>query len=255
MNYKLVVLLLFLIFMYCTPPPSGVSITDNKWHLNGNILNPGTSVEGLLINVRIVNATFEDKSDPIFNADENTDEFISAIPAYKAMGVNAFTLNLQGGMPGYEGAVNSAFKSDGTLNADYTARIERVIRECDAQDMIVILGLFYQRQDQILRDTLAVKNAVVSSITWITQKGFSNVLIEIANEFPHGGFDYELIRSDEGMARLIRLAKETNPDLLVSASGLGNGVLPPEVIKASDYLLIHFNGTPVGDIPARINDL
>ena len=48
------------------------------------------------------------------------------------------------------------------------------------------------------------------------------------------------------------LAKKTAPDLLVSTSGIGNGRLADEVARASDFLLIHFNGTGVGDIPERI---
>jgi hypothetical protein len=252
---KLVVPALALFLLNCNPQPTGVSLVDGKWHFNGSILNPGTPAEGLMINVRLVNATFEDSRDSTFNADQNCDNFIEVIPVYKSLGVNAITLNVQGGMPGYEGAVNSAFASEGSLKQHYFDRVERVIRECEANDMIVILGLFYQRQDQLLQDSSAVKQAVVNGINWITEKGFQNVLVELANEFPHGGFDHDLIRTDAGMAELIRLAKKTNPQLLVSASGLGNGTLSPRVIAASDFLLIHFNGTPVEEIPARINDL
>jgi len=51
---------------------------------------------------------------------------------------------------------------------------------------------------------------------------------------------------------LIRLAKETAPGLLVSASGYGDGKVHTEVAEASDYLLPHWNGTTVGQIPERI---
>ena len=37
-----------------------VSIVDGKWHLNGKVTYPGATAEGLLMNVRMVNATFED---------------------------------------------------------------------------------------------------------------------------------------------------------------------------------------------------
>ena len=47
--------------------------------------------------------------------DANTARFIARIPDYVAHGVRAFTVCLQGGMPGYEGAVNSAFQPDGSL--------------------------------------------------------------------------------------------------------------------------------------------
>ena len=76
-------------------------------------------------------------------------------------GVNAFTLSLQGGMPGYEGALNSAFEPDGSLRESYLARVARVIEACDRAGLVVILGCFYQRQDQVLADEAAVRAAVV----------------------------------------------------------------------------------------------
>jgi len=38
-----------------------ISIEDGQWHLNGGLMYPGTPAEGLLMNVRMVNAVFEDK--------------------------------------------------------------------------------------------------------------------------------------------------------------------------------------------------
>jgi hypothetical protein len=80
-------------------------------------------------------------------------------------------------------------------------------------------------------------------------------MLEIANEYPHGGFDHKILRSPEGEAELIRLAKKTWPELLVSTSGIGNGRLDPIAAKASDFLLIHYNGVPVEQIPERIEAL
>lgn len=37
-----------------------VSIADGKWRLNGEVAYRGTKAEGLLMNVRMVNAVFED---------------------------------------------------------------------------------------------------------------------------------------------------------------------------------------------------
>ena len=204
------------------------------------------------MNVRMVNATFEDRRKPDFDAEANTDRFIARIPDYAAQGVNAFTLCLQGGMPGYEGAVNSAFEPDGSLRPAYLARVERVIRACDRHGMVVILGLYYQRQSAILRDEAAVRAGVVNAARWVRERGFQNVLLEIANEYPHNGFVHALIRDPKGQASLIRLAKETAPGLLVSASGYGDGKIHAEVAEAADFLLPHWNGTKVEQIPARI---
>jgi CubicO group peptidase (beta-lactamase class C family) len=232
-----------------------VSIKDTRWHLNGHLTYPAAQAEGLLMNVRMVNAVFEDRKRPDFDADGNTDEFIAAIPDYVAHGVRAFTVNLQGGAPGYEGAVNSAFNPDGSLRKGYLQRVRRVIEACDRSGVAVILGCYYQRQDQILKDAQAVRAGVVNVVRWITESGFSNVVLEIANEFNHSGFDHAILKEPEGQVELIRLAKKTSPKLLVSTSGLGDGRLPDDVARASDFLLIHFNGTKLDDIPKRIQAL
>jgi len=207
----------------------------------------------------MVNAVFEDHNRPDFDPEANTDEFIAALPEYIRHGVRAFTLNLQGGFPDYEGALNSAFETDGTLRAEYLARVERVIEACDREGAAVILGCFYQRQDQVLRDEAAVRNGVVNVVGWLAERGFTNVLLEIANEFGHGGFDYGLLRSVEGQVELIELARQAAAEhgypLLVSTSGLGDARVGNRVAEASDFLLVHLNSTPLAEIPNRLGAL
>jgi len=237
------------------PERTRVSIKDTRWHLNGRPTYPETQVEGLLMNVRMVNSVFEDRERTEFDAERNTDRFIATIPDYAAQGVRAFTLNLQGGFPGYEGAVNSAFNPDGSLRKGYLQRVKRVIETCDRNGVVVILGCYYQRQDQILKDAQAVRAGVVNAARWIAESDFSNVVLEIANEFNHSGFDHAILGKPEGQVEFIRLAKKTSPKLPVSTSGLGDGRLPDNVAQASDFLLIHFNGTKLDDIPKRIQAL
>jgi hypothetical protein len=234
-------------------PHTRVGIADGRWQVNGRPTNPGSMAEGLLMNVRMVNAAFEDRvKHTEFDPDTNTARFIACIPDYAEHGVNAFTICLQGGMPGYEGAVNSAFDPDGSLRFAYLARVERVIRACDQQGVVVILGLYYQRQSAILRDDAAIRAGVVNTARWVRERGFRNVLLEIANEYPHKGFAHALIRDPKTQAALIRLARQTAPGLLVSTSGYGDGRIAPEVAEAADFLLPHWNSTTVEQIPARI---
>lgn len=232
-----------------------VSIRKDKWLINGKLTYEGAPAEGLLMNVRMVNATFEDRKKPEFDSTENLDRFLEALPRYVAHGVRAFTFNLQGGMPGYEGAVNSAFNPDGTHRPRYLKRIERVIDACDRHGCVVILGCFYQRQDQILTDEKAVRRAVVNTAQWIKSKGYTHVLLEISNEFDHGGFDHDILKQTQGQVTLIRLAQKIHPGLLVSTSGLGYGRIPAKIAEAADFLLPHYNGTKLADIPKRIETL
>lgn len=233
-------------------PQTHIAIVDGRWHLNGQVTYPGAPAEGRLMNVRMVNSTFEDRNEPDFDAEANTNRFIAQIPEYAACGVRAFTLCLQGGMPGYEGAVNTAFNADGSLRPDYLRRVGRVIETCDRHGVAVILTCFYQRQDQILRDEDAVRAGLVNAVEWIRTRGFTNVVLETANEFNHGGFDHRILRRPEGQVELVKLAKQAMPGLLVSVSGLGDGRMADALAEAGDFILIHFNGTPVGDIPQRI---
>ena len=230
-----------------------VTVVNGQWHLNGTITYPGSPAEGRLMNVRMVNAIFEDRARHLdFDAEANTDRFIARIPDYAAHGVNAFTICLQGGMPGYEGAMNSAFAPDGSLRGEYLQRAERVIRACDQHGVVVILGLYYQRQSAILRDEAAVRAGVANAARWVRERGFQNVLLEVANEYPHQGFAHALIRDPRGQASSIKLARNIAPGLLVSASGYGDGAIHPEVAAAADFLLLHWNSTKVEQIPDRI---
>lgn len=235
-----------------TEPKTAVSIVDGRWRINGQVTYPGTKAEGLLLNVRMVNSIFEDVMRPEFDPEANTDEFVRQIPDYVAQGIRAFTINLQGGMPGYEGAVNSAFRADGSLRDAYLRRARRVIEACDRQGAVVILGCFYQRQDQLLQNEAAVRSGVVHVAQWIQSNRFSNVALEIANEFGHSGFDRSILKEPEGQVELIRLAKQTAPGVLVSTSGLGGGTQDERVARAGDFVLIHFNSTTLADIPRRI---
>jgi hypothetical protein len=223
--------------------------------VNGRITCPGAPAEGLLMNVRMVNATFEDRRRPEFDPEANTKRFLARLPDYAAAGVQAITLNLQGGMPGYEGALNSAYRPDGSLRPEYLARVARVIRACNREGMVVILGCFYQRQDQVLRDEAAVRHGLRNAVRWVREEGFRNVLLEIANEFGHPGFDHSLLKTVSGQLELLKIAHEAAPGLLVSTSGVGDGRQTEPLAKALDFLLIHFNNTPVRDIPTRVKAL
>ncbi len=233
-------------------PQTRVGIVKDRWHINGQPTYRGSKSEGLLLNVRMVNAIFEDRKRPTFDSEVNADRFIASIPDYAAHGVRAFSLNLQGGFPAYEGAVNSAFNPDGSLRDEYLRRVHRVIEACDRHGVVVILGCYYQRQDQILKDGDAVKAGVINVAKRLKNAGFTNVVLEIANEFPIVGFDHRILQTAEGEVELLRLAKRTAPDLLVSTSGYGDGELADAVARASDFLLVHFNGVPLDQIPAKI---
>ncbi len=259
------VLFLFLISACDLSEKTKVSIRGNNWFINDKIINEGTPSEGLLMNVRMVNSVFEDRGDKMphefvdFDPDKNTDEFISRIPEYVNAGANAFTISLQGGSPGYEGAVNSAFEADGSLREDYLERVKRVIKIADKNSAVIILSCLYQRQNSHLsalnlKDD--IRNAIVNTVKWIKDNDFKNIVLEISNEYRHGGYrnwkEGKWLISTKGQTDLINLAKKTYPDLLVGTSGMGSGTMNDSIAEAVDYITIHFNTTALSDYPAKI---
>lgn len=232
-----------------------VTIEGGRFKVNGTITYRGKAAEGLLMNVRMVNSVFEDTNRPSFNPAANTNEFLGRMRDYVALGVRGFTVSLQGGYPGYEGARNSAFLNNGALKSTYLSRVAEVVERADALGAVIIVSLYYQRQDQYLEDEQAVRAGVVNAANWIRSKGYRNVILEIANEYGHRGFNHGILRSDAGMADLIRLAKSRHSGLPVSASYLRNGQTTSRVGAASDVILVHFNNLALSDIPARVRAL
>jgi hypothetical protein len=235
-----------------------VSVDGDRFLINGRPTYTGLDPKALgrLMNVRMVSSTFDDENPATrpegLDPEANTRQFIATMDEYRAYGILAFTLNLQGGYPGYEGAVNSAFERDGSLKGPYMRRVARVIEAADAKGMVVILGLFYQRQDQVLAHEDAVRAATRNAATWIARNGYTNVLIEIANEYRHGGFVHRILKTEAGQVELMDLVRSVYPRLLVSTSGMGNARFHPMLGKAADFILLHGNETSPEDYAERV---
>jgi len=239
-------------------PKTRIAIMGSSFIINGELTYPECNLQawGKLMNVRMVNSVFEDRNPETcpdgFDPDRNTNAFIDSMEEYKAKGILAFTVNLQGGMPGYENALNSAFSPGGSLHLDYMDRVARVIEAADERGMVIILGFFYQRQDQVLEDAEAVKKAAANAASWLSDRGYTNVMVEISNEYRHPGFDHEILLSEEGQVELMRLVRSKAPSIPVSTSGMGNARFHPLLAEAADYILLHGNTSDPEDYPERI---
>ena len=242
-----------------------ISIRDAQFLINGRATYEGVAgVEGLLLNTRLVQGVFDDLNPEtrhlwayadtgVWDAERNTAEFIAAMPSWQAHGVLAFTLNLQGGSPyGYSQEqpwINSAFDADGALRDDYMARTHRILEAADGLGMVVILGLFYFGQEKVLHDEAAISRAVDAASDWLVGCGHGNVLLEINNEC---NIRYQQpILQPERVYELIARAK-AGRDLLVGTSYGGGRVPGSEVVRSSDFLLLHGNKV---ENPARIREM
>jgi hypothetical protein len=256
-----------------------VSIVGDQFTINGEPTYAGRTwvdrrgeerkIEGLLMISRMVQGIFDDLNpetverwaypDGPWDADRNTDEFVAAMEGWYAHGLLSFNINLQGGSPeGYSQQQpwhNSAFKEDGALRPEYMARLERILDRADELGMVVQLGLFYFGQDQRLENDDAVRVAVDNAIDWVLEKGYRNVIIEIANECDNGKYEREAIRAANVHELIERAQKRSEAGgrrLLVSVSYNGNRIPGEKVVKVADYLILHGNG--VGQ-PDRIVEM
>jgi hypothetical protein len=210
----------------------------------------------LLFNARFIQGIFDDKADPQrfarygfgeWDPEDHTDRLIAALPQWYDYGLRAFTVGIQGGGPCFtidnSTIENNPFGPDGTsLDSDYASRLDRLIRAADEVGMVVIVSYFYGAQASRLVDGRAVRNAVTTASRFLRNGGYTNVLVEVANEQNIGAFrDHPLIREPEGMATLLDLARTESGDLPVGSSG-GGGYAAREIVEASDVVLIHGNG-------------
>lgn len=246
-----------------------VDIRNDQFFINGkptyeNRTWKDHKVEGLLLNSRMVQGIFDDLNPETRNSwaypdtkqwdpERNVSEFIQNMEDWHSYGLLSFTINLQGGSPqGYSQSqpwINSAFTSDGSLLPEYMSRLERILNKADEIGMVPIVGLFYFGQDQVLTDEAAVKNAVNNAADWLMSKDYKNVLIEINNECNISEYDHEILKPQR-VHELIDIVKqkEKNGFRFKVGTSYGGGFVPlPNVVKNSDFLLIHGNGVSIPD--------
>lgn len=241
-----------------------VSIQGDQFYIDGAPTYPGQSfrgyrIEGLLMNMRTVQATFDDANPETrsqwaypdtgeWDPERNVREFIEALPLYREHGLLALTLNFQGGNPrGYvrqQPWHNSAFTPNGDLKPDYLDRMKRVLDRMDEVGMVAILGIFYFGQDEVLQDEAAVIRGLDNVINWVLNQGYAHVLIEVDNECNVPRYEHEILQPHRVHELIERVQGMTrNGRRLLTGVSYGGGRIPDEnVVRVSDFLLMHGNG-------------
>lgn len=239
-----------------------ISIQGDDFYINGEITYrdrswQGHRIEGLLMNARLVQGIFDDENQQTrvrwkypdtneWDPERNTREFVAAMPDWKAHGLLSFTVNLQGGSPmgyGNKNWKNTAYSETGELKPAYMNRLQMILDAADSLEMVPILSLFYFGQDQFLQDEQAILTATDNVIDWLFDQGYRNVLIETANEINVSKYDHEIFTTERAHELIKRIKKKSRHGyrFLVGTSYGGGFVPRPNVVKVSDFLLIHGN--------------
>jgi hypothetical protein len=251
-----------------------VSIRGDQFFINGQPTYKGRTykghkIEGLLMNSRMVQGIFDDRNPETvskwaypdtkkWDPERNVREFLAAMPAWRKHGLLAFTINLQGGSPeGYSKIQpweTTGIAPDGSIYPDYLKRLERILDRADQLGMVAIVGYFYFGQDQRVKDEAAVKRAVENATNWLLDRDYRNVLVEVNNETNVRAYDHEILKPARihELIEVVKGMKRNGRRLLTGTSYGGNAIPLPNVVKSSDFLLVHGNG--VKD-PKRIAEM
>ena len=264
------------ISMAAAPPSrkTHVRIVGEDFHINGQPTYAGRKwrghrVEGLLLNSRMVQATYDDLNPETatrwayadtgkWDAERNVREFIAAMPEWKRHGLLAVTVNFQGGSPeGYSKKQtweSGAFTDDGALRPEFAGRMKRVLDAADELGMVVIVGYFYFGQSPRLAGDEAAVRATDAATQWLLDGGWRNVLVEINNE-SNPNYQPPTLRPDRvsELIERVRRTKASAGHTLLTGTSFGGRVVPSaNAIAASDFALIHGNGAKE---PAQITEL
>ncbi len=228
----------------------------------------GRRVEGLLLNSRMVQAIFDDENPETrpnwrypdtraWDPDRNTTEFCQALPVYRAHGLLAVTVGLQGGGAIYTPEIydhyqNSAFHWDGSLKPAYLTRLKQVLAAADQAGMAVILNYFYGKQAENFENEAAVKHAALNITQWLLDSRYRNILVDVFNEVQEGP---GLLQS-ERIHELIRMVQSTQKEgrRLLTGTSIHPWKLRPagEWPALVDFYLPHGNDSYADKLRAEI---
>jgi hypothetical protein len=231
-----------------------ISIKGTRFLVNGVQPCRGTALRGTLPMLRAANGIFDDRNPRTrrfwrypdtrrWHPRRNTQELAAAFRAYRSHGLRAVTVNLQGGNPrrGHDHRHPwrvSAYRADGSLRPAWLARAATVLRAADRNGLVVVLGLFYNWQDERLANERAVLRATDNVVRWLLRRRHRNVLVEVTNE-TDWGYDHAILRPERVHELIRRIRVRSRGRLKASASFAGTP--PRRVIAAADFVLIHDN--------------
>lgn len=187
-----------------------------------------------------------------------TDDLIEMLDVYRRHGIESVSISVQGGRTGNSPNTSrqyNIFNADGTLKSDGLARLRAVLDALDARRMTACVVYFYQERDQDITIDDATNRhlfAAIDNLTrWLTHEGYRNVLVDVANEHAHSGFDHAILANatESNRDALCDRVKGTNSNFLCSVS-------PGSGSYEYDVTMVHNEACPTpASIPCVTNEM
>jgi len=209
-NHKVIlVFLFFLSFSGLSVHAQVLSVEGHSFYLDEKPFD--------MWGVRVASAT---------QGNDYTNSLITNLDNYKTAGINSISVFLQGSSGGY----TDPFENGGLeIQNDHWERLNKIIKECSKRDMVVIVGIFYQRtvknpEISNLKSEKEIRNAVRTVAEKL--KPFRHVIINIANEQnsthykEFKAFDFN---NPENIISLCEEVKKVDPTRIVGGGGYHDG--------------------------------
>jgi len=176
-----------------------------------------------------------------------TNSLIKNLDDYKSEGINTLSVYLQGSSGGYS---DPFYDGGRKIKKGHLRRLKNIIEECAQRDMVVIVGIFYQRTIRN-ESNLKTEAEIREAVRTVTQllKPYNNIIINIANEQNSGyykGFKAFNFNDPQKIISLCKVAKETDPGRIVGAGGYHDS--SNVVIGKSEHVDVLLFDTFSGDI-------
>jgi len=192
-------------FILTSVPAQVLEITGEAFLLNGKTFD--------MWGVRMASAS---------QREAYTADLISNLDDYKSSGINCISVFVQGSSGGF----TDPFGANGTsIDEAHWDRLTRIIEACSRRDMVVIVGIFYQRT---MKDpeicNLKSEEDIRHAVRLVTEKlkPYRNVIINIANEQNSGYYkSYKAFafNDPENIISLCEEVKKTDPGRIVGGGG------------------------------------
>lgn len=136
-----------------------------------------------------------------------TERHVRNLDNMVAHGINCIGVYIQGSNAGHPNPFGgrSGYNADGSLKPEFARRLEWLVREANARDMVVMVGLFSPRKDDELKDEATIQRACEETAKFLVRRKLKNVFCDVMHEYNHSRVDHDIFREPNGAEKKAKL--------------------------------------------------